>query len=92
MQAARGTRQGFDDQVHVPQAAVCQFGPHHRRCCPAGSLGRVGQIKQSVLGKGRMQTDVEQAALTAGIDLGHAGKRRAFQPSIGEDAQAAGPL
>ena len=76
--------------VTFAQAAVAQLGARHRRRGAARAFGRVGEIEHAVLREVRMQADIEQAALAAGIDLGHAGQRRAFQLAVGEDPSRPG--
>ena len=57
----------------------------------AHGLG-VGPVEGAVLGEGRRDGDVEEAALALGDDLGEAGDRRGDAAVGGDDAEAAGAL
>jgi hypothetical protein len=84
-------RQGLEDRRDRAQAAIAQLGARHggaRR--PA--LAEIGQVEHRFCAKLRMQADVEQSALAAGIDLGHAGSGVRLEPAVGEDPEPARPL
>ena len=65
------------DHLDVLEAVLAQASPGH---CRTGQvpLARFGirQIHEAVVGKGRVERDIEQAALATGLDLWHAREGR----------------
>jgi hypothetical protein len=81
-----------EDHLETLQPAVAENGARDARAVAAITLGRIGQVDQPVRGKLGIERDVEQPALTAGVDRRYAFDRRGNELSLTHDAQAAGAL
>ena len=81
-----------EDHLHIRQRLAFEAAPGHRGPGATAAGLREAQIHQTVLGELRMQHDIEQAALAAGLHARHAGDRTRQGAVDVDEAEAPGTL